>query len=224
MKRLLILIIVTIIIIFFQYDHINKVNNSLEILQYDNPGKQLFENIIYNKLICVFTNIPLSDNVSLNLDNLNNSNYNLLSIGDKQKFNKFIKNSFSYYNIPLCVEEHFKLNFSKNVKNKIIKQKNYRELIFQYQDSITLYIFSPNQKHLLYFNDKLNISNVDFFKQDIKKYPLITQAKYIEIKLNPGNMICIPPNWFYTYKYDTTDSISIHCISNSIFSKFLLKS
>ena len=57
MKRIIFLLIILTIIVYFQYNFIHDNNNSYEILQYENPNKDIFENIIHEKLISVFTNI-----------------------------------------------------------------------------------------------------------------------------------------------------------------------
>jgi len=44
MKRIIFILVILIVIIYFQYQSINEINNSFEILQYDNPNKSIFEN------------------------------------------------------------------------------------------------------------------------------------------------------------------------------------
>ena len=39
MKRLIFILILLVIIFYFQYPFINKLNNTYEILQFDNPNK-----------------------------------------------------------------------------------------------------------------------------------------------------------------------------------------
>ena len=51
MRRLILLILVFIIICYFQYNYINNTNNSYDILQYENPNKAMFENIVKEKSI-----------------------------------------------------------------------------------------------------------------------------------------------------------------------------
>ena len=217
MLRLIIALIIIFVILYFQHDHINKKETSFEILQYDNPNKKIFENILYNKLISVFINIPINNKIIVNFRDLNNQKY----IENKQKLDSYIQESFSYYNIPLCVYTKYNVNFN-NTKNNIIKQKNYRELIYQYSGTKKLYVFSPDQEKYLYFDKKKNISNVNFYNQNINLFPLIKDAKYIEIILNPTQMIFIPPNWFYASE-SYNNSISFHITSDSFFSKLLLK-
>ena len=97
MLRLIIALIIIFVILYFQHDHINKKETSFEILQYDNPNKKIFENILYNKLISVFINIPINNKIIVNFRDLNNQKY----IENKQKLDSYIQESFSYYNIPL---------------------------------------------------------------------------------------------------------------------------
>ena len=57
MKRFVFIFIIITVLIYFQYQYINDINNSYEILQYENPNKSIFENMLSDKLISVFTNI-----------------------------------------------------------------------------------------------------------------------------------------------------------------------
>ena len=50
MKRLLFIFIIIGIICYFQYGYINKINNSYEILQYENPKKNIVETVFQDKL------------------------------------------------------------------------------------------------------------------------------------------------------------------------------
>ena len=59
MKRTIFIIVIIIIVLYFQYPYVNYVNNSYEIIQYDNPNKSVFESMSSEKKIAIFTNIPL---------------------------------------------------------------------------------------------------------------------------------------------------------------------
>ena len=61
MRRLILLIIVFAIICYFQYNYINSHNNSYDILQYENPNKAMFENIVQEKNITILTDIPTDE-------------------------------------------------------------------------------------------------------------------------------------------------------------------
>jgi hypothetical protein len=224
MLRLYFILIILIIIIYFQYNYINNNNSSYEILQYENPNKNLFENILNNKLISIFTNIPINNKILLDFNNLDTLSYKNLNINEKKKLNNLLVENFSYYNIPLCISSNIKLNFESPNKNnnKIIRQKHYRELIYQYRGIKKYYIFSPEQSKYLYLDKNKTYSIIDFWNQNTSKFPLINKAKYIEIIVSEGQMIYIPNKWYYTTSNEY-DSISFHCISDSIFSKFLLR-
>ena len=58
MKRLLFILVIIIITVHFQYPYINSEDNSYEILQYNNPEKSIFESMVNEKKIRIFTNIP----------------------------------------------------------------------------------------------------------------------------------------------------------------------
>lgn len=212
MKKIIFLLIIVVIISYFQYNFINKNVDSYEILQYENPSKDIFENILQNKLVSIFTYIPISIDIK---------NYSKLQKTEKNKINKTLLEEFSYYKIPITYSTQIKVNTElKHSKHQLQKQKNYRELIYQFKGSKRFYIFSPIQQKNIYFNKKKNTSLVDFWNQDTKKYPLVSKSKYIEIILRENQMIYIPNNWIYA-TFTDEESISIHHISDSIFSKFL---
>jgi len=206
MKRILFIIIV-VIITFFQYISINTVNNSLEILQYDNPNKNIFEVVLKDKLISIFTNVYF-----------NNWIYDI----DFEKKNKdIIKQNLYYYNIPLCIKSNYNTyTYPLYYTSIITKQTNYRRLFYIFDGVIRFFIFTPEQEKYLY--TKNNKSPINLWKQDLIKYPLTQKAKYIEIICRPNTMIYIPYKYYYTMICDT-DATFIDLSSESIFSSILKK-
>ena len=69
-------------------------------------------------------------------------------------------------------------------------------------------------------NIKNKESEIDFWDQDLEKYPLIEKAKYIEMLVSPDQMIYIPYGWWYCYE-NLEDNIYVTCKSESFFSYFL---
>ena len=155
MKRLLFIIIIISIIFYFQYIHINKVSNSFEILQYENPKKNIFENKMQDKLISIFTNIQFENH------------------------NDIEKNLY-YYNIPLTVNCNYEQHKEPNNSTSLIKrQDKYRRLFYIVKGTKRFFIFTPEQQKNLYLQN--DISPINLWNQDTTKYPLIEKAKYIEI-------------------------------------------
>jgi len=202
MKRIIFIIIVIAVICYFQYTYINELSESLEILQYENPKKNIFENIVQEKLISVFTSIHFNW-----VDNLN--------------LNQQIINNLYYYNIPLSVENNHQILFeSKDNPPLIQRQNKYRRLFYIYSGSKRFFIFNADQSKYLYLNN--NNSPINLWKQDLQKYPLIEKAKYIEIICRQNTMLYIPYNFYYTSICDE-ETISIDVSSESIFSLYLKK-
>ena len=197
MKRLLFIIIIISIIGYFQYKHINKITNSFEILQYENPKKNIFENMMQDKLISVFTNIQFE-----NHDDIQKNLY--------------------YYNIPLTINSnHQLLNEPINTISLIKRQDKYRRLFYIVKGTKRFFIFTPDQTKNLYLQN--DISPINLWNQDTIKYPLIKEAKYIEVICRENTMISIPYNYYYTYVTDDEENITIDFYSESIFSSFLKK-
>jgi len=212
MKRIIFFLIIIFIISYFQHESVNKINNSYEILQYENPQKNIFENMLNDKLISVFTNIKFEKwNISLSLYNT-----------QKNLIDKTIIENLYYYNIPLSVEKNHQILFeSKDTPPLIQRQNKYRRLFYIYSGTKRFFIFNGEQRKYLYLN-KTNISPINIWNQDLQKYPLIEKAKYIEIICRQHTMLYIPYNFYYTSICDE-ETISIDINSESIFSKYLKK-
>ena len=211
-KFLILLIIIVISIIYFQYGYINKINNNLEILQYKNPKKDKFEKLMQEKTITIFTDIHLY--------NPNNININkTLYKKNTNNIDKLIENNLNYYNIPLCIKSNFALNFKEsNTVHHLIKQKYYRRLIYMISGTKRIIIFNNSQEKYLYV--KNNVSQVNFWQQDLDKFPLINKSKYIEIILKDNMMISLPYNCIFT-SINVSPTIYVDFYSESLFSNFL---
>jgi lysine-specific demethylase 8 len=77
----------------------------------------------------------------------------------------------------------------------------YRNLLCQVQGKKKIYLFAPDQSKYMYPSDKFDLgsvcSKVNFWDVDNKKFPDFNKAKYIEIILNPGQILSIPPYWWH---------------------------
>lgn len=217
MKRLIFLLIIILVIVYFQYIHINEFKTSYEILQYENPNKDIFENIMQDKLISVFTNVPFDINIK-------NSSYKYSDfkkdiVENNSNIKNIIKENLSYYEIPLNISNTIDINFKlSNSKNKLSIQKKFRTLFYQLEGTQRFFIFSPDNYNNLYFYN--NITFVDFWNQDLNKFPLINKSKYIEVILHPQQMLSIPMGWIWCSIIEH-DSLSIKYTCESIFSYFL---
>ena len=216
MKVLLLVILIAILIL--QYKTINKKVVTYDILQSDNPDKEKFEDVISRKHITIFMNVlkdlsmikTVNYNEFVNIDNEN-----------KKKLERILNNHFKYYIVPLTYSYDFTLKVEdKNYKSPIFSVTSFRHLHCQIDGNKKLIVFNQEQKKYLYF--KKGKSLCDFWNLDVKKYPLTSKSKYVEINLSPGQMIYIPYGWFYCYE-NTDNNIFINCQSESIFSKFLKK-
>ena len=201
MKRIIFILVILIVIIYFQYQSINEINNSFEILQYDNPNKSIFENMVNDKLISVFTNIKLTKK-------------------PKQSLNEVVKDSLNYYNIPLSVESNYDIISEKKGQTSLIKrQDKYRRLIYVLKGEKRIILFNNEQKNNLYLKNN-SVSLINIFNQDLEKYPLINKLKYVEIIVRENNMVFIPYNFYFCSICDSDDQ-TVDFYSESIFSKFL---
>ena len=220
MKRLIFILILLVIIFYFQYPFINKLNNTYEILQFDNPNKSIFEEILSEQKISVFTNIQ----TTFIFNNINLSDLykqNLLHLQNNKQIQSLIKTNLEYYKIPLCINNTGILDYID--KNSIIKrQTKFRLLLLNIKNTCKITLFSPNQLHNLYTNN--NISTIDITKPDFKKYPNLKNLTFIELLLHKNNMLYIPYKWFYSIqKIENNDTILVNYTNESIFSYLLKK-
>lgn len=83
--------------------------------------------------------------------------------------------------------------------------------------------FTPEQKDVLYEG------KVDAFKPNLEKFPLYAKAKPVEVTLEPGEIIYIPPNWWHQVK-NLENSIGMgnlfvnECNSELVFQSFIQES
>lgn len=136
-----------------------------------------------------------------------------------QPIKQFLSNYFSHINsitsIPITVSP-------KNYRKGLVSHNTNLSIICQVYGQKTIYLFSPEQEQYLYPSSKFlkygKTSQVDFWNPDSKLYPHFNKAKYIEIKLSPGQLFIIPPYWWYCYQSTDVD------IDFSIFSDTLIHS
>ena len=219
MKRPIFLIVIICVILYFQYPYINIVNNTYEILQFNNPNKSIFENMLNEKKISIFTNIPIKlEYKNIMPDFFTKEFAESLSINKEYK--NIVYNNLDYYKLPLCINKSFNiLYFDKN--SRLNYQSNYRYLLLNLKNTIKISLFYPNQKENLYFDNK-NKTTIDFYNSDYNKYPKLNNVKYIEVLLHKNQMISIPYKWIYIInKYEDMSSLLITYTNESIFSKLL---
>lgn len=211
-KRFLIILVIFISILFIQYRYINKINSSLEIIQYKNPKKDKYEKLMQEKTITIFTDIYLHNPNNIDISK-NQYEKNTIEI------DKLIEDNLDYYNIPLCIKSNFALNFKEaKTVHHLIRQKYYRRLIYMISGTKRIIIFNNSQDKYLYL--KNNVSQVNFWDQDLQKFPLISKSKYIEIILKDNMMISLPYGCIFT-SINVTPTIYVDFFSESIFSNFL---
>jgi hypothetical protein len=129
MKRLALLIIVFVIIIYFQYQAIQKEVNDFQILQFANPNKDMLEKILLEKKITIITNLDLETIKYLNNPIIMITPKLYLSLSQEQHTAvlKEIKNYFNYYYLPLNTKSDISINYEKvNTRTSLKRQDHYK--------------------------------------------------------------------------------------------------
>jgi hypothetical protein len=221
MKRTIFLIVIICVILYFQYPHINQVNNTFEILQFNNPDKSIFENMMNEKKVAIFTNIPVELEFNGILPEYFTKEFST-KLQNNNEFNSILNKNLEYYKIPICVTKKSNISFFDSTSN-LIYQNNYRFLLINLHNTIKISLFNPNQKNNLYF-DSSNKSSINFYNDNYEKYPKLNDVKYIEVLLHKNQMISIPYKWIYIInKHEEQDSLLLSYINESVFSKILKK-
>lgn len=223
MRQLALLFIVIIVILYFQYGEIHREVNSFEILQYQNPEKDLFEKIMFEKKITIITGLPLetikyaNNPVLLITPKL----YSSLNQQQHTAILKELKTFFSYYYLPMNTKSDLSINYEKKgTKTMLKRQPNYRFCICQMLGVKRIYLFPPVSSQNLYYDKQTDEFAVNFWDQDLEKYPEVANAKYIEIPLSPGQAIFIPKGWIFCYEMDD-NGMGVSFYSESVFSNIL---
>jgi len=209
-------ICILIIFITIQIVFLNKINNNYDILQVNNPNNDNFEKMLGQRSPCVFTGIIDTWEIkNLTIDKLNK-----LDIESKNKLNIEMNNCFNYYLTPMCLKHNYSID--TNEKLNLVRENSFRHLICQISGKSTITLFSSDETKYLYptKKDGTSVSQIDYWNQNLKKYPKFSKAKCIDIILYPGHMIYIPYKWWYVINGET-NNIRISCTSESFFSYFL---
>jgi len=126
-----------------------------------------------------------------------------------------IKEQTKIINTPLSLFNTYPIWFGhSHSKTGLHYDCDYRNVLCQIKGYKKIYLFPPNQTEFMYPSSKFDhgavCSEVDFWNIDQKKFPKFNQAKYIEIKLSPGQIISIPPYWWHAVEnIDTNVALSI---------------
>jgi len=219
-------LIILSIFLFVQFQEVNKKSDSLDILQFYNPSKEKFEELIKQKSLTIFTGIIKDLEI---IQNLSYHETKKMNQENQTKLKQILDRHFIYYQVPLRFNYEINLNLEeKDSYTPINKVTSYRYLLCPLKGKLRLVLFAPSQKQNLYVNDKINKyeSPIDFWDDDKKisngeSYPNFNKSKYIEIILSEDQMIYIPNGWWYTY-INTQDNVLITCQSESLFSKLFL--
>ena len=190
------------------------IENIKELYQWD---PDYFKQKFPNELITVqtslieqskskFINISMDKYIDF-INNIKHENYyswqdkhflkkHSLDIPIKKYFSQYFNESFSEYFLSISPNKYRK-GLHCNLNNLSI--------ICQIYGQKSIYLFNPDQRKFLYPSNKLlkngEVSNVHFWdKNSHKDYPLFKDAKYIEIKLSPGQLFIIPPFWWYCFE------------------------
>jgi len=209
MNKLIYLVIIIITIYtLLQIKFLSKINNDYDILQSNNPDKETFEKIINQKSPSVFTNI-IESKSKLRNEVLQQ---------DTKNYKKIINSELNYYLLPMSITYNYKIiKEDQKTKNKLLRETSSRHLIFQLKGTQKIILFYPAQTPYLYANK--NESKMDYWNQNLKKYPLINKSQFIEIILREGQLMYIPKKWWYTNK-SSNNTVYISSKSESIFSFF----
>ena len=220
-----IIIILYIVLSIYSIIEIQKYNKNGFINDLSNDKKNVkYEISLLNPIIINYNNIIDFDYLMKNHANLliedNNTIISLKKIPDLENIHIFknccmLKETnlieiinfdlsiFEIYPIPILLYKQHTLSIFKGYNITPLQScKHNVNLIYILEGNLTIYLFNPKHKDVI-LNKDLN---------SLKKY----SHKYI---LNKGNVLIIPPNWYYIqeshdfvlhYNIDASNIFSIH--------------
>ena len=151
LAKTLILIILSIFL-FVQFQEVNKKSESLDILQFYNPSKEKFEELVKQKSLTIFTGIIKDLEIIQNLSYYETKKMNQ---ENQTKLKQILDRHFIYYQVPLRFNYSINLNLEeKDSYTPINRVTSYRYLLCPLKGKLRLVLFGPNQKQNLYVNDK----------------------------------------------------------------------
>lgn len=112
---------------------------------------------------------------------------------------KLVLNEITNVNKYLCPEFSFNNKYDiilsdERFKTPLVNNYNYRNYYIVTEGSIKVRFIHPNNKDILYDSDyelMQNVSELDVWKKDSK-------LSYKEISFTKGDVIYIPPHWWYS--------------------------
>ena len=144
MKKLIFIFLILIIICYFQHDEINIINNSYEIVQYDNPNKNILEDILREKKISIITGMDLSplqyDNFYIG--NISKNLYAQIPENKRVEILKSVYEYFNYYYTPLTIKSDVSLNYEVPGTHNMLTYQNFYRYGLSLKGKIKVYLFS----------------------------------------------------------------------------------
>ena len=120
----------------------------------------------------------------------------------KEKNIEKILSDINIFTPTLKIHSNYILEYSDTEnKHGLQYHKYYRKIICQLKGNKTYYLFNHIETTNLYpsnkYKDFSNLSKVNFWKNDYDLYPNFKHANYIQINLSEGQVLSIPPYWWY---------------------------
>ena len=190
--------------------------------------EKLHHDILSNKNIA----FHFSDNINTNTDTMikYNDRNNMLLFehpGDSDivlthEYHRFIQPLLS--NISIW-NKNFLTLFKKDMISPIVKSKYSRNLYMLFDGELLFTLYPPKYNDYMYTNresDYYIISQIHPKKiieeNEKAKYPLFSKAFSIDIIMRPGQILSIPPHWWYHYECKG-DCVLVCNKSDTIFTR-----
>jgi hypothetical protein len=124
---------------------------------------------------------------------------------EQTKITNILSKNDNYFRPPLQYSKEYDLLFgSENTCTPLKYNLNHRNFYFISSDSCTLFLASPkNYDNLEIVEDYYN----NEFRSEIKVDKSREKIDFIEINLTLGQVINIPPYWFFSFKFNKNTQI-----------------
>lgn len=201
--QVLSVIVAVCIVFFYFYRNKNKTENSeeweeeeIELITAEDPDKDIFKDSI-KKGPCVFTGTTVAFD---KLQHYPLSELTKLEENEKMKMNQNLTTHFMYYisdfNGNKSVVSRGEAESSVNPLQKVTQDCF---CIAQIKGVKKILIFTPRQEPDLYPSPQNpSVSQANYFKDALIKFPKLQDTTYIEIESYPGHLVYIPKGYWWT--------------------------
>ena len=139
----------------------------------------------------------------------------------KNEYKNKIIQDINILNPPLKIYSNYTLEYSqKNCKQHLQSHQYFRKFICQLKGKKTYFLFHQKEAEKIYPSSKYKnftkFSKINFWNNNYTLYPKFKDCNYIQINIDEGQILSIPPYWWYASE-SLNESISLEIDYDNFF-------